>query len=204
MVLGASEIQRYIQRGVVARIGKDKRQIIPEGSDLVKDTFGQSLFPLIDNVPEGFLLEGVQADLSLDSVFEATGKGIKLFKDSRSTSEMIELKDQDGIYEILPGKYYFGTTREILNMPMHLKATVIPRTTTFRACLTVDCANVSPNYFGTLTFGFKLNTNEPVLLERGFRMVSVEFETFEGSANAYVGQWQGGRITTNGQTVGPR
>ncbi|OQB41141.1 MAG: deoxycytidine triphosphate deaminase [candidate division CPR1 bacterium ADurb.Bin160] len=215
MVLGASEIQKYIKDGVKARFGKDGKQIYPTDLKECRYVFSfigadgtdkcEYFYPLISNIPDDFEIEGVSVDMSLDKVFQKF-HGAVLKKECRNTGEAIEIQPQEeNMFVIKPKIVYIGVTQEVVNMPLNLVAKPIPRVTCFSSGLTIDRGLVNPNFYGPLKFGIYNKSQYPILIERGFRIITVTFEHIVGSSNAYVGFHQeGNKISTNGNFAPPR
>lgn len=203
MILGSSEIMKRIVDGVPARFGVDPYTF--ETSKVIQyNEKGESVFPLIENLSSNFLIEGVQVDLRLDKLIERIGEA-ELHQSHRNTGHEYYRDPVEGFYTLEAGKYYLATTMERLNMPLDLMAHVVPRTTMFRSGVVLQVGDVAPNYFGPLTVGMFLHPSIPfVKIERGFRFISLEFLELLGDSVPYCGQWQGGKVSSNGVFIAPR
>lgn len=163
--------------------------------------------PLVDNLSDRELTnpEGAGFDLRIDSIVELRyhSKGF-LSESWRDTPDFDPVDDgyvryNQTTWELRQHNYYLMTTMEYVNMPDDLVGLVVPRTTLFRSGVQLLCSNVAPGYRGVLTFGLKLHA--PVLfeLERGARVAHIQFHAIDGGlVRSYEGQWQGGRVSTDG------
>ncbi len=118
-------------------------------------------------------------------------KGVKTeeiasFKKGKRNQEWVVIK---------PGDYYLISTIEIINTPKDLMPVVFPRTSLFRAGLLLLNSKTDPGYKGTLTMGLKNLSEFDVKLQIGARICNIVFFRIEGSAVAYRGQHQGGRVS---------
>lgn len=208
MILGADEITSKILNGVPARffMGEDGRleQQLDKHPNYVRVYAGLAHYALIENFPPDFRIEGVEADLSLDELYIPYPGDRYLYTDSRDTGNYKVVDPREDpvihklVYRLEPNKYYLAKTREEINMPLDLSGLLTPRTTMFRSGIQVLCTKVSPNYFGLLTVGLKVLGESDVVIEKGFRIVSIEFRKVIGRSEAYKGLWQGGKLTTVG------
>jgi deoxycytidine triphosphate deaminase len=188
MILGADKIIELVRRPA-------------------KDTL-----PLLENIDESQIegIEGVSVDLRVDKVFvllvtDEQMAVTSLMRDSRSTPEYDELSyvhQAKEIWQLDSACYYLVQTMETINTPDWLAPVCYPRTTLFRSGVKLHCAPVSPGYQGVLTFGLEV---DPALdwfvLQRGARIAQVRFELIYGAAVAYDGQWQGGKLASQGESV---
>jgi len=161
---------------------------------------------LVENLSERELVnpEGAGFDLRLGEIYRIKGDAF-LGVTERQTPEIESLaKFEDGKsvkFTIMPGEFYLAKTIEKVNTPQNITINFKPRTTTFRSGLSLRTGNVAPGYCGELTFAVKNDGPVPVTLEMGCRIVHAQFHMVEGSVNSYRGQWQGGRVTTDGREV---
>jgi len=157
---------------------------------------------LVENLSERELTnpEGAGFDLRLGEVHEIAGGTAFLGETHRETPQITTLLKYDDkkvqSFTFETGKYYLVSTIESVNTPMDITINFKPRTTTFRSGLVLRTGNVAPGYKGKLTFGIKNEGPIPVTMELGARFVHAQFEWVDGGGNAYRGQWQGGRVTT--------
>lgn len=98
-----------------------------------------------------------------------------------------------------PGKYYLIKTIEKVNLPVNLSGIIFPRTTLFRSGLGLFNGIVQPGYSGELTFGLRNLGKSAIKVSFGARVVHITFQEVLGEGNQYRGQWQGGRVATEGK-----
>ena len=180
-------------------IGIKKLHELVKENSLVENLCGREL-----NSPEG-----AGFDLRLGEVYEIEGDGflgieerdtpnIKLVgKHESSYAKASEDKENAFIFE--PGKYYLIKTMEKVNLPTNLSGIIFPRTTLFRSGLALFNGIVQPGYSGELTFGICNLGKSNIKVSFGARVVHITFHEVLGEGNQYKGQWQGGRVGTNGQ-----
>ena len=149
--------------------------------------------------------EGAGFDLRLSEVYEIDGAGflgvekrdtpnIKLLaKDDPSKTE------EENFYVFKPGEYYLIKTMEKVNVPTTLSGIIFPRTTLFRSGLALFNGIVQPGYSGELTFGLANMGKSNIKIAFGARVVHITFHEVLGEGNQYKGQWQGGRVATEGE-----
>jgi deoxycytidine triphosphate deaminase len=151
--------------------------------------------------------EGAGFDLRLGEVYEISGDGF-LGVEERQTPEIkiLEKCDPDNLndennFVFAPGKYYLVKTIEKVNLPVTLSGIIFPRTTMFRSGLGLFNGIVQPGYQGELTFGLCNLGNSNIKISFGARIVHITFHEVLGEGNQYRGQWQGGRVATEGKEV---
>ena len=149
--------------------------------------------------------EGAGFDLRLGEIYELNGDGF-LGVEARNTPEIKLIgkfepeKNEDENYFIFqPGKYYLVKTIEKVNLPTTLSGIIFPRTTMFRSGLGLFNGIVQPGYCGELTFGVCNLGNSDIKISFGARIVHITFHEVLGEGNQYRGQWQGGRVATEGK-----
>jgi deoxycytidine triphosphate deaminase len=160
--------------------------------------------------------EGAGFDLRLGEVYEIEGDGflgieerdtpdIKLVgknEPDRGLASNLEAKPpQDNYFIFEPGKYYLIKTIEKVNLPVTLSGIIFPRTTLFRSGLGLFNGIVQPGYSGELTFGLCNLGKSNIRISFGARVVHITFHEVLGAGNQYRGQWQGGRVSTDGKEV---
>lgn len=161
---------------------------------LVKD------IKLVEHLSERELTnpEGTGFDLRLGEVFSISGKAF-LGEEHRKTPDIKSVvqfeKGKKRKITIKPGEFYLVKTIEKINLPIHLSAVILPRTTTFRSGLFLRTGPIQPGYQGELTFGLKNEGPVTVEIEMGARFVHVLFHEIKGEGSKYRGQWQGGRVS---------
>jgi deoxycytidine triphosphate deaminase len=151
--------------------------------------------------------EGAGFDLRLGEIYELQGDGF-LGVEERQTPEIkLVAKSEEGKSEqengfvFEPGKYYLIKTMEKVNLPVTLSGIIFPRTTMFRSGLGLFNGVVQPGYQGELTFGICNLGKSNIKISFGARIVHITFHEVLGEGNQYRGQWQGGRVATQGKEV---
>jgi len=158
---------------------------------------------LITNFGDDFKIEGCLVDLRLNEVFILSGN-IFLYNDKRNTGHIHPIKpiidnEKREMFVIEPREVYLVSTMETVNMPNDLAMYISRRSTIFRSGLSLDATFTNPGYHGPLTFSLINNNQEnSVKIEKGFRIVQVGFFEIKGTCELYNGNWQGGKISSNG------
>lgn len=158
---------------------------------------------LVENLCERELSnpEGVGFDIRIKDLYELDGEGF-LGVEERDTPDMKLVAsydpDETTTVTLKPGKYYLMSTIESVNTPENLLGLFSSRTTLFRCGVRFISGELSPGYCGPLTFALINLSDKDFKLELGARVAHVNFFEVKGSANMYRGQWQGGRVTTDG------
>lgn len=145
--------------------------------------------------------EGAGFDLRVGELYRISGDAFLGVENRRTPDIEVVAKFEDGKstqFTIKPGEFYLARTIESVNTPPDLTINFKPRTTTFRSGLSVRTGNVAPGYRGPLVFAVKNEGPCDVTIEMGARLVHAQFYTVSGTSNLYRGQWQGGRVTTDG------
>jgi deoxycytidine triphosphate deaminase len=149
--------------------------------------------------------EGTGFDLRMAEVYELEGNGF-LGVEERDTPKIILLAKNDetktereNSFVFEPGKYYLVKTMEKVNLPVTLSGVIFPRTTLFRSGLGLFNGVVQPGYCGELTFGICNLGKSNITVSFGARIVHITFHEVLGEGNQYRGQWQGGRVATEGK-----
>lgn len=157
---------------------------------------------LVENLSERELKnpEGAGFDLRIGELYEVSGAGFLGVKE-RETPDMSLLasfeEGKTSSIKLKPHTYYLVKTVESVNMPENLLALMTPRSTLFRSGVYIFGGQVPPGYKGGLSMGMYNFRNEEFELEMGSRVVHIMFFQVQGKGNAYRGQWQGGRVTTD-------
>ncbi len=148
--------------------------------------------------------EGAGFDLRLGEVYSLKGDGF-LGIEERDTPQVELLakddknkKEVDNYFIFEPGEYYLIKTIEKVNLPTTLSGIIVPRTTLFRSGLALFNGIIQPGYSGELTFGLANLGQSKIKVSFGARVVHVTFHEVLGEGNEYKGQWQGGRVSTDG------
>jgi deoxycytidine triphosphate deaminase len=145
--------------------------------------------------------EGAGFDLRLGELYRISGDAYLGVEERRTPDIEVVARYEEGrrtSFTILPGEFYLARTIESVNTPPDLTINFKPRTTTFRSGLFIRSGNVAPGYRGPLVFAVKNEGPCRVTLELGARVIHAQFYTVSGDSNLYRGQWQGGRVTTDG------
>ena len=100
---------------------------------------------------------------------------------------------------IKPGEYYLVKTIEKLNTPYDIAPHVKPRSTLQRCGIGLFVAPIAPGYCGELTFGICNLGKNNFRLELGARIAHIQFFRTGENVSSYRGQWQGGRVSTEGK-----
>lgn len=164
---------------------------------------------LVENLCERELHnpEGAGFDLRLGEVYELEGEGF-LGVEERNTpvAKLLAKHDSDkpeaeNYFIFEPGKYYLIKTMEKVNLPVNLSGIIFPRTTLFRSGLGMFNGIVQPGYAGELTFGLSNLGKSRIKISFGARVAHITFHEVLGEGNEYRGQWQGGRVSTEGKEM---
>jgi deoxycytidine triphosphate deaminase len=162
---------------------------------------------LVENLCERELNspEGAGFDLRLDEIFEINGDGF-LGVEERNTPEITSVaknndskSEEENYFIFEPGKYYLIKTMEKVNLPINLSGIIFPRTTLFRSGLALFNGIVQSGYCGELTFGICNMGKSKIKISFGARIAHITFHEVLGEGNQYKGQWQGGRVATEGK-----
>lgn len=144
--------------------------------------------------------EGSGFDLCLGKVSEISGQGFMgLIERTSANSKLIFEFDKKNKQSIIikPGESYLVTTLEKVNLPQNLTANMWLRSTLYRSGIIMSGGNVAPGYSGELSFLFFNAGQAEMEIELGARIIHILFYEITGTGNAYRGQWQDGRITSN-------
>ncbi len=151
--------------------------------------------------------EGAGFDLRLGEVFNIEGAGFLGVTERDTPNSFLkgrfdpEQAEEDNFFIFEPGNYYLVKTVEKVNLPVALSGIIFPRTTIFRSGLALFNGIVQPGYCGELTFGVANLGRSQIRISFGARIVHITFHEVFGAGNQYRGQWQGGRVTTDGKEV---
>lgn len=177
MILGISELHRLVKEAKLMENLSERELNNPEGAG-----FDLRLGKLFKLKGEGFL-----------GVLERTTPEVELVAEYDPQKQMSVI--------IKPGEYFLTETIEKFNMPLDLLAIIKPRTTLHRSGIITRVSIVDPGYSGTIHPAIYNAGGVDVKLEMGARYVNAMFFEVKGTTNAYRGQWQGGRITTEGKEI---
>ncbi|MAG02000.1 dCTP deaminase [Candidatus Pacearchaeota archaeon] len=146
--------------------------------------------------------EGSGFDLRLGEIFKIKDGDSFLGVTERFTPEVesiARIEDHKDII-IKPGDYFLVKTIEKVNLPDNIAAIFRPRSTLQRSGIALFTATANPGYRGELTFGLKNMGNNDFKIELGTRFVHIVFFDTSENVSAYRGQWQGGRVSTQGES----
>ena len=196
MILGIKELHKLVDEIKLVEGLCDREMNNPEGAgfdlrlgeiyELVSD-------PSTGSGQAGFL--GVEERQTPEIKLVAKDDPEKAEADSSTGSE------QGNFFIFEPGKYYLIKTMEKVNLPVTLSGIIFPRTTMFRSGLGLFNGVVQPGYQGELTFGVCNLGKSNIKISFGARVVHITFHEVLGEGNQYRGQWQGGRVATEGKEV---
>ena len=159
---------------------------------------------LVENLSERELEnpEGAGFDLRVGEVFRIKEGDAFLGETERFTPdiESIARHGQEKSILLKPGEFVLVKTIEKVNLPFDIGAIFRPRTTLYRSGITLHTAAASPGYSGELIFGMFNSGKNFLRLEIGARIVHALFYRTGENISAYRGQWQHGRVSTEGKT----
>jgi deoxycytidine triphosphate deaminase len=136
-------------------------------------------------------VQGAGVDLRIEKLFEICGRAY-LGTKKRKLPKLVE--KNDAYFILAPGMYYLCVTTESVNMPQDLIAFILPRSTLFRAGVSLRTAVVDPGYKGALTIGIKNEGPLEFKLKRSARIAQIVFSEVKGNAEEYNGKYQGGKV----------
>ncbi len=158
---------------------------------------------LVENLDERELTnpEGAGFDLRAGEFLKLKPGEALLGVSERHTPET-ESVAKYGIHKdivIKPGEYFLVKTMEKLNLPHNIAIHDLkPRSTLQRCGLSFHRAPVHPGYCGELIFGIKNEGANEVRIELGARFSHAQFCYCGENVRSYEGQWQHGRVSTEG------
>ena len=159
---------------------------------------------LVENLCERELEnpEGAGFDLRIGEAFILEGGEAFLGEFDRHTPRAGSIakygKQKDIVLK--PGDFILAQTLERVNLPNDVAAIFRPRSTLLRCGITLMTATASPGYCGELTFGMKNIGKNDFRLEMGARIAHILFFRTSNNVSSYRGQWQGGRVSTQGES----
>ena len=158
---------------------------------------------LVENLSERELKnpEGAGFDLRVGEIFRIKDGEAFLGEKERFTPDIESAakygKDKDIILK--PGEFVLVKTMEKVNLPNDIAAIFRPRSTLQRCGVGLSTATANPGYRGELTFGMCNLGKNNFRLEMGARIAHILFFKTSENFSAYRGQWQHGRISTEGK-----
>ena len=159
---------------------------------------------LVENLCERELKnpEGAGFDLRVGEVFEIQDGESFLGESERFTPETksVVVYGKDKEFTLKPGEFILVKTIEKVNLPKNIAAIFRPRSTLQRSGIALFTATASPGYCGELTFGMTNLGKNDFRFELGARVAHILFFDSSENISEYRGQWQGGRVSTEGET----
>ncbi len=158
---------------------------------------------LIENLSEKEP-EGVELELRVGEIYELNHNeeySLHIEKRNLPKEKLVAsyIKGGKRFFKLMPKTFYLLKTIESLNTPENLFPQLAPRTTLQRSGIGLFYSTTSPGYKGPLvvgTYNFGTNLFE---IELGAHILKISFHEVDGTSKLYNGQWQGGRISTNGE-----
>ena len=159
---------------------------------------------LVENLSERELTnpEGAGFDLRVGEVFRIKDGESFLGETERLTPEVESIAKYGEKNEIIlkSGEFVLIKTMEKVNLPSDVAAIFRPRSTLQRSGIGLFTATANPGYSGELTFGMCNLGKNNFRMEMGARVVHILFFSTSENFSAYRGQWQHGRVSTEGKT----
>lgn len=202
MILGIKELHRLVDEQKLVEDLCEREMNNPEGAGF--DLRLGEIYELVSDPST------VSTNAQGDEQGRVTGSGQGGFLgvEERQTPDIKLLAkydpekiDDENFFIFEPGKYYLIKTIEKVNLPVNLSGIIFPRTTIFRSGLGLFNGVVQPGYSGELTFGICNLGKSNIKISFGARIVHITFQEVLGEGNQYRGQWQGGRVGTEGKEV---
>jgi len=190
MILGIKKLHELVDEIKLVENLCDREQNNPEGAG-----FDLRMAEVYSVEGDGFL--GVEERDTPKVTLIAKNDETKM--NSSSAEASADKGENSFVFE--PGKYYLIKTMESVNLPTTVTGIIFPRTTLFRSGLGLFNGVVQPGYSGELTFGICNLGQSNIRVSFGARVVHITFHEVLGEGNQYRGQWQGGRVATDGQEV---
>ena len=158
---------------------------------------------LVENLSERELTnpEGAGFDLRVGEVFKIKEGDSFLGETERFTPdvESVAVYGKEKDFTLKPGEFILVKTMEKVNLPSNIATIFRPRSTLQRSGVAMFTATGSPGYKGELTFGMSNLGKSNFRFELGARVVHILFFDTSENLSDYRGQWQGGRISTDGK-----
>jgi len=159
---------------------------------------------LVENLSERELTnpEGSGFDLRVGEVHKIKEGEAFLGVTDRFTpeTEVLAKHPENKEFTLKPGEYVLVTTMEKVNLPFNINGIWVPRSTLQRSGLILRTASTAPGYQGKLTFGLLNAGKSNFRFELGARIAHGYFFYTGENVSTYRGQWQGGRVSTQGKT----
>jgi deoxycytidine triphosphate deaminase len=144
--------------------------------------------------------EGTGFDLRAGEIFRIREGEAFLGETERYTPEVesIAKYGKDKSVTLKPGEFVLVKTIEKVNLPSDIAGIFRPRSTLQRCGVALSTSTANPGYSGELTFGMCNLGKNNFRLEMGARFVHILFFRTSENVSTYRGQWQGGRVSTQG------
>lgn len=145
--------------------------------------------------------EGAGFDLRAGEIFKIKEGESFLGETERHTPDVESIakyNENKGII-LKPGEFILVKTIEKVNLPDDIAAIFRPRSTLQRSGIGLSTATANPGYKGELTFGMCNLGKNDFKFELGARFVHILFFKTSENFSAYRGQWQHGRVSTEGK-----
>lgn len=146
--------------------------------------------------------EGAGFDLRAGEIYKITSKGFLGVEDRQTSDvELIAKYDESTPCKItlLPDEYYIVKILEEITLDDDMLGLFHPRSTLFRSGVMMQMGVHPPGYSGAPSFGLNVISKYPFELEMGARIAHINILRIEGESSKYRGQWQGGRVSTDGK-----
>lgn len=157
---------------------------------------------LVENLCERELTnpEGAGFDLRVGEVHKLGEGDSFLGEKERFTpeTEILAKYGKEKEFTLNPGEFIVIKTMEKVNLPKTIAAIFRPRSTLQRSGIALYTATASPGYSGELSFGMANLGKNKFRFELGARVAHIIFFDTSENISAYRGQWQGGRVSTQG------
>ena len=124
-------------------------------------------------------------------------------KEMRKTppTRLVAEVGKDNQFVLGPNQYVLITLMESLNLPDNINVIPVPRSTLLRSGVGMKFGTISPGYKGPLTFGlYNYNSARNFTFELGARLAHLYFFRTGTNVRSYSGQWQHGRVSTQGES----
>jgi deoxycytidine triphosphate deaminase len=158
---------------------------------------------LIKNLSERELTnpEGAGFDLRAAEIYRVCSPGfLGVTERSSSDVELVERYVEGENREVIlrPEEAYLVKIVEEIALDKDMLGIFHPRSTLFRSGVVLQTGVHPPGYVGAPTFGLSVIGIYPFRIELGARIAHINILKIEGSSSPYRGQWQDGRVSTDG------
>lgn len=146
--------------------------------------------------------EGVGFDLRAAEIYKIKSSGfVGVTERETPDVELICKYEEGSIVEttLQPNEYYLVKIMEEICLDPDMVGFFHPRSTLFRSGVVLQTGVQPPGYRGCPTFGIHVAGMFPFRLEMGARIAHINIHKVDGESSSYRGQWEGGRVTTDGK-----